>query len=181
MISAFSHDQYNYYETSGIMENRMTVKYESVNYFSGALNGQSPDALVTQFGQDAIYDRTLSPIGVPGSNRSIMGQGGLVDAGEGIWDNVTNGNYLEALRIAGRTAQTFPNQQAILGAASGELLQGLRGIAQNPQTYRSSFNFPAAGAASGTGSQVSNSTNIPAGVASPAPQPTSSNPGPANR
>lgn len=39
MIESFGHDNYNYYDGRGIMENNMTVRYETVKYYDGALNG----------------------------------------------------------------------------------------------------------------------------------------------
>ena len=84
MIESFTHDTYNYSEGGGIMENTMTLNYETVKYYEGAVDGRNPSKWVPGFGEDAHYDTTLSPIARPGSNATILGQGGLVSAAGGI-------------------------------------------------------------------------------------------------
>lgn len=50
IIESFQHDNYNYYQTRDIMENSMQIKYESVKYYDGALNGRNPESIVHGFG-----------------------------------------------------------------------------------------------------------------------------------
>ena len=109
VITNFEHDTYNYSEGSGVMENKMTIDYETVKYAEGALNGTNPSNTVTGFGITDNYDTTLSPIARPGSNATILGQGGLVDAGSGIINDLANGNILNAVRTAGTAYNTFKN------------------------------------------------------------------------
>jgi len=158
IIEKFDHDNYDYSQNTGVMENRMTLRYESVKYAQGAINGQEPGVKVEGFGSDANYDKTLSPIARPGSNRTILGQGGLVDAGVGVLEDLSNGNYLGALQKAGTAAKTFKNPQHILKAANAELKAGVIGAV--PGITRGVFNFPAAGASNGTGSQNAGSNNV---------------------
>jgi len=165
IIEKFDHDSYDYYSNNGIMENRMTVRYETVKYGQGAINGQAPGEIVEGFGSEANYDRTLSPIARPGANRTILGQGGLVDAGAGVLEDLSNDNILGAIQKAGTAARTFKNPQAILQAAKGELVGGVIGAVSNPQTVRNVFNFPATGAGTGAGSQQTGSANIPSTTA----------------
>jgi hypothetical protein len=167
VIESFAHDQYNYYETSSIMENSMTIRYESVNYFQGALNGEDPESSVDGFGNPAIYDRELSPISLPGSNKTILGQNGLVDAAGGIYSDLAKGNINAALQTAVRTANTFNNPQALLATAATELVQGAKSITSSPDQVRSVFNFPSFGSGSGAGSQETRSTNQTAGLTDP--------------
>lgn len=144
IINSFTHDSYNYYQTKDTMENTMTINYESVKYYEGALNGQSPDSIVRGFGEDNVYDKTLSPIARPGSNRTILGQGGLADAGVGILENLSKGNILGAVQIAGRTGRTFQNGTQVRQAAKAEAISGvIRAVNNAPRTP---FNIPAAGA-----------------------------------
>lgn len=157
MIESFNHDNYNYYETRGIMEHQMTIRYENVKYYDGALNGQDPSSIVAGFGNSNQYDTTLSPINLPGSNRTIEGPGGLLDAAEGFSKDLANGNYLGALQTAMRTKRTFKNSGQILQAAKSELIAGV--IGETPGLVRGAFNFPAAGATNGTGQQNTNKTN----------------------
>jgi hypothetical protein len=109
IITSFEHDTYSYSEGSGVMENKMTIDYETVKYAEGALNGTNPSNTVPGFGITDNYDTTLSPIARPGSNATFLGQGGLVDAGTGIINDLSNGNILNAVRTAGTAYNTFKN------------------------------------------------------------------------
>jgi hypothetical protein len=167
MIDAFDHDTYSYSETSGTMEHNMTIKYETVKYYTGALNGQKPGDIVKGFGDPSVYDTEMSPIGKPGTNKSIMGQGGLVDSVDGIIKDVTSGNILGAIQTAGRVAKTFKNPQQILQAAKTELTAGV--IAATPGIVRSNFNFPSMGSTVGSGSQQAKQNLAPVETITPVP------------
>jgi hypothetical protein len=127
IIERFEHDTYDYAQATGTMENRMTVRYETVTYAEGALKGTNPEASVKGFGKSEVYDTTLSPIARPGSNATIMGQGGLIDAADGIAQDISDGNWLGAAIKAKTTAKTFKNvnlsklatQEAVGVAMSG--------------------------------------------------------------
>ena len=109
IITSFEHDTYSYSEGGGVMENKMTIDYETVKYAEGVLNGNSPSNTVPGFGIETNYDTTLSPIARPGSNATFLGQGGLVNAGTGIINDLSNGNILNAVRTAGTAYNTFKN------------------------------------------------------------------------
>jgi hypothetical protein len=161
IIDSFSHDSYNYGEANATMENNMTLRYETVKYYEGALNGQNPGSLVQGFGDAGIYDRTLSPIARPGSNRNVLGQGGLVESATGIFEDLSKGNLLRAAQTAGRLGRTFKNPQQILQAAQKEIVGGVTNAISNSNVTRSSVNIPAVGANTGTGMQQSSATNAP--------------------
>lgn len=158
-IESFNHDTYNYNEGNGIMENSMTVKYETVKYYEGALNGQNPGTIVKQFADPSVYDTELSPIARNGTNRTILGQGGLVDSVNGILGDIGSGNILGAIQTAGRVSRTFKNKQQLLQTAKAELVGGVLSAVSNPQTSRGAFNFPTVGSNSGNGGQNANATN----------------------
>ena len=168
VIESFSHDTYNYYETTGIMENSMTLRYESVKYFQGALKGTKPEESVDGFGAVGVYDRVLSPITRPGSNASILGQNGLLDSAASIYEDISNGNILGAIQTAGRTARTFKNPQNILRAANNELLNGAKAAVAS--AIAGPFVFPS----NGTGNNQTPSNN---GQTSPKSVGTNTNPG----
>ena len=109
LITRFSHDTYDYSTGNGTMTNQMTIDYETVKYAEGALDGRTPSNTVPGFGMDEHYDRTLSPIARPGSNQTILGQGGLVDSAGGALEDLANGNILGAIRTAGTAYNTFKN------------------------------------------------------------------------
>jgi hypothetical protein len=124
IITSFNHDTYDYAQSSGIMEHQMTLDYETVVYNEGAIDGKNPGNIVTGFGDEANYDRTLSPIARPGSNANILGQGGLVDGVGGAIEALSNGNILGAVQAAGTTYNTFKNTN-ILNIAKSEAVAGL--------------------------------------------------------
>ena len=124
------------------MQNTMNIQYETVKYYDGALDGRKPSEIVTGFGDPDHYDRTLSPIARPGSQGTILGQGGLLDAGDGIIDDLASGNILGAIQKAGTAVTTFKNPANILRIAKGEALS-LAADAIKPAANRNTlFNFP---------------------------------------
>jgi hypothetical protein len=145
-IERFDHDTYDYYQTTSTMENRMTIRYESVGYEEGALNGQRPGELVLGFGDEAVYDRMLSPISQPGGNKSILGQGGLLDGGIGILDSLSERppNLLGAAAGALNIGRTWKNPREIVNATKGALITGALAAASNPSLTKAPFNFVSA-------------------------------------
>jgi len=109
IITRFSHDTYDYAAGNGTMTNQMTIDYETVKYAEGALDGRTPSNTVPGFGLDANYDKTLSPIARLGANKTILGQGGLVDSVNGAIQDLANGNILGAIRTTGTAYNTFKN------------------------------------------------------------------------
>lgn len=144
MIESFTHDTYDYAQGNGIMEHQMTLQYETVKYFEGALDGKKPGEKVKEFGSEAHYDRVLSPIARPGSQSSILGPGGLVDAAGGIMDDLESGNILGAIQKAGVAKNTFKNPQNILKIAKGEVIGGLAESLKGTPNRNTQFNFPSA-------------------------------------
>jgi hypothetical protein len=110
LIKEWKHDQYNYSEGGGIMENSMTVEYETVKYYAGAIGGSRADTNVKGFADPAHYDNIRSSLARPGSTRTVLGQGGLLDAGIGIVRDLQSGNLtgvIGAVQKAGTTYNTF--------------------------------------------------------------------------
>jgi hypothetical protein len=174
VIESFTHDNYNYYETRSTMESQMSIRYETVKYYDGALNGQKPSTIVDGFGKPKEYDTTLSPINRPGTNKTILGQGGLFDAGAGIINDISSRNYLGALQTAARTGRTFRNGRQILNAAKSELVGEVIGNIE--KSSRNGFTFPAAGASATTSQQQTSNTNAKNAQANSLPT-TQNNPG----
>lgn len=166
IIERFEHDTYDYYQPTGTMENRMTLRYETVTYQEGALNGQKPDAIVSGFGTDQYYDKLLSPISKPGGNRNIMGQGGLLDAGTGIFDDLSSvppdlfGAAVKGITAA-KTVKAMGGVNGVLTATKQELVNGALAAAGNPDIGRAAFTFAAQGASNAIKSLTSGSQNVP--------------------
>jgi hypothetical protein len=144
MIESFTHDTYDYAQGNGVMEHQMTLNYETVKYYEGAVDGRNPSKWVPKFGEAAHYDTTLSPIARPGSQASILGPGGLVSTAGGIMEDISSGNFLGALQKAGAAKQTFKNPQNILNIAKGEAMNIALGAVQNTPNRNNIFKFPTA-------------------------------------
>lgn len=144
IITRFSHDTYDYAQGNGTMENQMTIDYETVKYFDGKIDGRSPGNIVKGFGEEANYDRTLSPIARAGSQGTILGQGGLVDGVGGAIEDLANGNILGAIQKGGVTYNTFKNINLKQLAKSEVLAAATNSIQQTPNRNLN-FQFPAFG------------------------------------
>jgi hypothetical protein len=107
IITAWAHDTYNYTEGAGTMQNSMTIAYETVKYYSGAIGNQRPDINVQGFADPAHYDQTRSPISRPGSTSTVFGQGGLLDAGGGILEDLQSGGLLGAIGAAQKAGTAY--------------------------------------------------------------------------
>jgi hypothetical protein len=169
IITRFAHDTYNYAEGNGTMENSMTIDYETVKYFQGAIDGAMPSDIVPGFGTVEHFDKTLSPIARPGSQSNILGKGGLIDgifgtplqdangkdiivngqkqyASTGFIEDLTgpNQNILGAIQKAGVTYNTLKNMN-LKQAAKAEITKGITNAILNPlnNTGRNTlFNIP---------------------------------------
>jgi len=164
IITAFNHDTYDYAQGNGTMANTMTIDYETVKYAEGALDGRSPSNIVTGFGLETNYDRTPSPINRLGSNSSILGQGGLVDAAGGFINDLSSGNILGAIRTAGTTYNTFKNK-SLKQIATQDLNSLLASSIQQqlPGAVRTNSYYP------GYGTSPNNTAGAPnGGLSSPA-------------
>ena len=136
-------DTYSYSEGNGTMEMSMDVNYETVVYNEGAMDGNSPGNIVTGFGDNATYDRTLSPIARLGSNSNVMGKGGLIEAAGGFVKLLEEGRLLDAAGEAIRFYNNAKNgqlQKNIILEAQGAITAAIRGAA-NPLN-NNPFNFP---------------------------------------
>jgi len=150
IITAFSHDTYDYAQGTGTMEMSMTLEYETVVYNEIKMSGAEPDKLIPGFGVGTTYDRTLSPISKPGANATVLGQGGLVDAAGGFLTDLQNGNLLGAVQKAGTSYNTFKNLD-LKKTAKQELLGGLQNSLNNQAniTRNSQYDIPVNAASPG--------------------------------
>lgn len=118
MITEWQHDTYDYSQGNGMMTNSMTIKYETVKYYSGDVGGATPSNSVKGFADPAHYDTRKSALARPGSTASVFGQGGLVDAGIGAIEDLNAlmtgrgsvQNIIGAVQKAGTAYETFKNK-----------------------------------------------------------------------
>lgn len=90
MITEWQHDTYDYAQGNGTMSHRMTIRYETVKYGTGAIGGVRPDTNVIGFADPAYYDTQKSGITGPLANQTVLGQGGLIDVGVGIAEDLSS-------------------------------------------------------------------------------------------
>ena len=88
MITDWRHDTYDYSQGTGTMTHTVTIRYETVKYYSGAIGASRPDTNVDGFGDPNYYDQIRSSLAREGSQATVLGQGGLLDAGVGILEDV---------------------------------------------------------------------------------------------
>lgn len=113
LIKEWRHDTYDYSQGGGIMQNTMIIEYETVKYYSGAVGGVRPDTNVEGFADPVHYDTTRSSLARPGSTASVLGQGGLLDTGIGIIEDLQSGSVsgvIGAIQKAGTAYNTFQNK-----------------------------------------------------------------------
>lgn len=150
VITEFAHDTYSYDEGTGIMKNTMSIDYETVVYNEGNLAGNNPGQLVPGFADVNTYDRKLSPIAMPGSNNTVLGQGGLVDAVNGAVNSFTgkNKNILAGIKTIGAAYKTFKNTNLVQTLKNDLKTSFLNNLRQQPNQTRNlnfSFENPASG------------------------------------
>ena len=130
IITKFNHDTYSYNENNGIMEMQMDLDYETVVYNEGAIDGRTPSNIITGFGLNSNYDRTLSPIAIPGSNGNILGPAGLIDGVGGTMSALEEGRYLDAFRTAGSLAYNYAKKPPTLNSVKSEVVAGITNAVQ---------------------------------------------------
>lgn len=142
IITDFRHDTYDYSAGGDSMSNSMTIKFESVKYGSGAI-GKSQ---VPGFNSSEHYDTVPSSLSRPGTTNSFFGQGGILDAGVGAFEDLSQGNLLGAVIKGGSAVYNYskiddPNdtfKEEINAEASKEI----RKVTGNPATSATVFPSP---------------------------------------
>jgi hypothetical protein len=123
LITEWQHDTYDYSQGAGIMQHTMSIRYEAVKYYSGAIGGEQPSGPVPGFADPAHYDTQISPIAVPGSNNQVEAQGTLRSVPQG------NKQDLQALSSGQNTLQNVIGAvgQSLVPTAAGFLNSALAG------------------------------------------------------
>lgn len=149
VVTNWDHDTYDYSQGGGTMTNSMTIRYETVKYYNGYVGGNQPSDKVVGFADPNHYDVTRSGISRPGSQNTVFGQGGLVDAGIGLLEDLNAlqtgqgglQNILGAVQKAGTAYQTFKGKN-IASIANQEAKQAANQILQTslPGAVRQAIN-----------------------------------------
>lgn len=136
LISEWRHDTYDYAEGEGTMSNQVSIAYETVKYYTGAIGDTRTtggSTFVQGFGNTDYYDRSPSPLSRPGGTASILGQGGLLDAGLGIYQDLQSGSVagvVGAIQTAGRAYNTASTVD-LRASVGQELTDTLSGVLRN--------------------------------------------------
>lgn len=105
MINSWQHGQ-QIAGSSDPVESTMTVSFETVKYFNGAVSKES----VKGFG-DFHYDRAPSPLTpAGGGTSSIARPGGLLETAGGVAKDLAEGNLLSAAFKTARTVNNFKGE-----------------------------------------------------------------------
>jgi hypothetical protein len=99
-IKSWKHGDVDYSEGTGIVENTMTVEFESVSYDSGNVSEGTPDG----FGSSGKYDPIPSPLKIGG---------GAIDEGSGIFENPEVDLLQERPNFLGETIKSVENYRDI--------------------------------------------------------------------
>lgn len=119
-ISSWNHDTYTY-ERSDVMENTVSILYETVKYYEGDIGGVRPDTNVQGFADPASYDVVTSPLKRPNMTRSVVGQGSLLDTGIGQFGDLSTGGLMSmngATQAAATQFQTYNRPPSPLAGGS---------------------------------------------------------------
>jgi hypothetical protein len=143
IISDWSHDTFDYRDGGGTMTNQMTVRYETVKYARGKV-GNAGDSNVKGWGDPATYDNEPSMFGKAGSVESITGQGGLLDAGSSIIDDLATGNILGAVTTGATAYETFQDfdfSKALSTEGEAVASDVIAGVLTSPSVINAANNF----------------------------------------
>jgi len=148
IITRFTHDTYDYAQNTGIMENQMSIDYETVIYNEGGMDGENPSDIVTGFGNESNYDKVLSPLTPTGANSPMPGPQGLVQGAGGAVTSTTGaivGKKLsEGLMLQRAAYDSFKNTNP-LNVAASQVNAGLSSGAEQPNYRNTQFSFPSSG------------------------------------
>jgi len=166
IITRFTHDTYDYNQGTGIMENQMSIDYETVVYNEGAIDGRDPSNIVTGFADDGSYDRRLSTITPKGANSPVPGQQGLVDSAGGAVTSSTGamvGGYGSGMNNPSLVANDSLKNTKPLDVAPSPVVAGLPDGAEQTNTRNLMFNFPSSGQTTATENKAGQLTNAQQG------------------
>jgi hypothetical protein len=126
-----------------------------VKYGAGAIGDVRPDTNVVGFADNSNYDTVPSGITRPGTNASVLGQGGLIDTGVGIATDLASGGvagYVGAAQKALAAYNTYKDKN-LASIANREVRQSAKSIAKGalPAAQRAVIGTPGTPGIPGTG------------------------------
>jgi hypothetical protein len=130
LITDWTHDTYDYGQGNGVMTHTMSIRYENVKYYSGAVGGAQPSDQVIGFADDTYYDTVKSPIAKPGSTATVNGDqlsptGSKQDLQANSQGGLTNVLGAVGQALVPSAASFLNGQLAGSGALGAALVTGL--------------------------------------------------------
>lgn len=176
LITEWQHDTYDYSQGNGTMTHTMSIKYETVKYGQGAVGGTTPSTTVPGFADPSYYDTVKSGIARPGATATVFGQGGILDAVSGTFNDLSllaSGqggaqNAIGAILNASQAYNTLKKNPSVIANAPKEIQtaaqQYIRSIGRGapiaPSTGRGTI-FPVSNVAGSiTSAFTTNNLNI---------------------
>lgn len=127
LITDWTHDTYDYSQGNQVVTHTMTIKYETVKYYSGDIGGFQPSETVPGFADPSHYDTNTSPIAKNGST-GIPNPGGskqdlqALASGQNTTQNVLGAVGQGLVPVA---SAFLGGQLAGSGAYTDQILNGL--------------------------------------------------------
>ena len=118
LITAWNHDTYDYSTGDGVMKNTMTIQYETVKYYSGAIGAGRPDINVEGFADPALYDQKYSFLGEPNGRSTVTGQGSQLQVDQGQIQDLQAGTVASPVGGSQRPNVVY-DQQRVFGQRVG--------------------------------------------------------------
>tara|TARA_R110000851_G_scaffold267203_1_gene419653 strand:- start:4183 stop:5316 length:1134 start_codon:yes stop_codon:yes gene_type:complete len=107
LVTGFQHDSVDQADGAGLMQNQMTVAYESIFYSRGATGRGSPRGFAQEH-----YDNSPSPLGIlGGGTQSLFGQGGVSSGISSVLGDLAGGQF--NLGTALTAFNTFKNAKTL--------------------------------------------------------------------
>jgi hypothetical protein len=142
MIKSFQHGEHNTASGGDTMTHTMTVEYEAVTYNTGRVG----PGRVKGFGE-LHYDKRPSPLTpAGGGTSSILGQGGILETGTDILNDIQNGNFGSAIFKTGRFSTTLKGANFKAMAVTEAMKMG-KDILSGSTSSNNKFVVPTVGSA----------------------------------
>ncbi len=139
-IDSWKHDTVDSGTGDGLLEQSCRVVYEAVEMSAGRVTFDNPKGFAT-----IHYDQEPSPLKLPGNTPlSILGEGGLIDTGVSIFDDISNGNISlgTILNVGGLVKNvTSGNLGKALKEEGAGVIKGVLS-GQNPLARFGNLSFP---------------------------------------
>lgn len=134
MITNWQHDTYDYEQGNGTMTHTVTLDYETVKYYEGAIGGSTPSGSVLGFADPTHYDTQKSPIARSGSTFTTPTNTGYAPSISGNTQDlqsIATQSTIGGVQQSMVAYQTQGNPPSIAQNLSGTTMSGLGSLGSN--------------------------------------------------